>query len=345
MAFFSLRIEPRPNGSLRISFEVADVLRYKMGRPTGLEPATPRFTILCSNQLSYDRRKFRNGNLPARRKACQPVSRLCDPKAARGSPSVHAPAASHHLQHCARQGAHTDPGTYVLAQATAKPEAHRPFAGTLGADLVALQEIDECSVWSGSFDHLDYLRAHAGFPHAAFGINNRRSGLVNLCYGNAILSRLPISRRRRSCLGGGGWGRRGSSSLRSTSAAGSLPLVNLHLHFGSRRRRLLQLDLLVTWLRAKERERGAAWAVPPVVCGDFNTPDTSDDATASLLSHLCDYGDYRLHPLMGPTFPSPLPSRALDFVFVPPGCRGVRSEVVRWFLSDHRPVMVEFSVA
>ena len=28
-----------------------------MGRPTGLEPATPRFTILCSNQLSYDRRK------------------------------------------------------------------------------------------------------------------------------------------------------------------------------------------------------------------------------------------------------------------------------------------------
>ena len=47
-----------------------------MGRPTGLEPATPRSTILCSNQLSYDRRKFGNVNLPVRRKACQPVSRL-----------------------------------------------------------------------------------------------------------------------------------------------------------------------------------------------------------------------------------------------------------------------------
>ena len=37
-------------------------LVIKMGRPTGLEPATPRFTILCSNQLSYDRRKVLKGH-------------------------------------------------------------------------------------------------------------------------------------------------------------------------------------------------------------------------------------------------------------------------------------------
>ena len=35
----------------------------KVGRPTGLEPATPRFTILCSNQLSYDRREGRPSSL------------------------------------------------------------------------------------------------------------------------------------------------------------------------------------------------------------------------------------------------------------------------------------------
>lgn len=33
--------------------------RGKMGRPTGFEPATPGITILCSNQLSYGRRKGR----------------------------------------------------------------------------------------------------------------------------------------------------------------------------------------------------------------------------------------------------------------------------------------------
>ena len=44
----------------------------KMGRPTGLEPATPRSTILCSNQLSYDRRKMREAEFHERRQVCQP---------------------------------------------------------------------------------------------------------------------------------------------------------------------------------------------------------------------------------------------------------------------------------
>ena len=217
--------------------------------------------------------------------------------------------------------------------------------GRLRADVVALQEIDECSVWSGNFDHLDYLRAHAGFPHAAFGINNRRAGLMNLCYGNAILSRFPIVDTETFVFGRRNVGEKGFLFAEIDVGGRILPLVNLHLHFGSRRKRLLQLDLLIAWLRSKQKERGSSWAVPPVVCGDFNNPETGDDATASLFSHLSDYGDYHLHPFLGPTFPSPLPRRALDFVFVPPGCKGVRSEVIRSFLSDHRPVMVEFSVA
>ncbi len=217
--------------------------------------------------------------------------------------------------------------------------------GGLGADVVAMQEVDECSVWSGSFDHLDYLRAHAGFPHAAFGINNRRHGLVNLSYGNAILSRFPIAETETIVFGKRRVGEKGFLFAEIDVGGKVVPVVNLHLHFSSRKKRLLQLELLITWLRTKQRERGASWAVMPIVCGDFNTPGTKDDATAALLSHLCDYGDYVLHPLLGPTFPSPLPRRALDFVFIPPGCKAVRSEVVRSFLSDHRPVMVEFSVA
>ena len=49
-----------------------------------------------------------------------------------------------------------------------------------------------------------------------------------------------------------------------------------------------------------------------------------------------------MHPVGGLTFPSPLPRRALDFIFLPAGCMHARSEIVRSFLSDHRPVAVEF---
>src|SRR5262249_34718169 len=62
----------------------------------------------------------------------------------------------------------------------------------LKPDIVALQEIDENSRWAGSFDHLEFLREHAGFPYAIFGVNNRRVGHVHLNYGNALLSRHPI---------------------------------------------------------------------------------------------------------------------------------------------------------
>jgi len=217
--------------------------------------------------------------------------------------------------------------------------------GRLKANVVALQEVDECSVWSGNFDHLDYIRAHAGFPHAAFGINNRRAGMMNLSYGNAILSRFPVVDTETIVFGRRKVGEKGFLFAEIDVGGRIVPLVNLHLHFSSRRRRLLQLDQLVAWLRGKEHERGSGWAVPPVICGDFNAPDTRDDATASLLGHLHDYGDYTLYPRLRPTFPSPMPRRALDFIFVPPGCRSVQCEVVHSVLSDHRPVLVEFSVA
>jgi len=216
---------------------------------------------------------------------------------------------------------------------------------TLKPDIVALQEIDECSRWAGNFDHLDYLRVHTGFPHSIFGINNRRHGLVNLSYGNAILSKGPIMESETVVFGSRRVGEKGFLYTEIDLGGRKVPIVNLHLHFSSRATRLKQLDLMLDWLREKERARGRVWSVPPVICGDFNNSGTRDDATAALLGHLSIYGDYSLYPVTGCTFPSPLPRRMLDFVFVPPGCRSVKCEIVRSFLSDHRPVVVEFAMA
>jgi len=216
--------------------------------------------------------------------------------------------------------------------------------GRLAPDVVALQEVDECSRWSGNFDHLDYLRVHGGFMHSVFGINNRRKGLFNLSYGNALLSRHEITHAETVVFGRSSVGEKGFLFAELDVSGLCVPVVNLHLHFGSRAQRLRQIDRLLAWLRDQHRLRSRGWAVGPIICGDFNTPSTGDDATASLLSHLADYGDYVLHPLNGPTFPSPLPRRALDFVFLPMGCRLVSCEVVSAMLSDHRPVVVEFEI-
>lgn len=212
----------------------------------------------------------------------------------------------------------------------------------LAPDVVALQEIDERSRWAGNFDHLDYLRVHSRFTHSVFGINNRRAGLLNLSYGNAVLSRHPIRSAETVVFGQRQLGEKGFLYVELEVDGRILPLVNLHLHFGSRTQRLQQLERLLSWLREKHRLHSRTWSVPPVICGDFNNPGTRDDATAALLSHLSDYCDYAMHPVAGMTFPSPLPQRALDFVFLPAGCVQARCEIVRSMLSDHLPVAVEF---
>lgn len=215
----------------------------------------------------------------------------------------------------------------------------------LKPDVVALQEVDECSRWAGNFDHLEYLRLHAGFPHAVFGINNRRHGLLNLSYGNALLSRHPIMATETIVFGRRSVGEKGFLFAEFDIGGRLVPVVNLHLHFSSREHRIRQIGRLLAWLREKQRERRAHWHQLPIICGDFNNPGTSPDATAALLSHLSDYADYALHPASGGTFPSPLPGRTLDFIFLPPACGGAKSMVVRSFLSDHRPVMVDFDLA
>jgi endonuclease/exonuclease/phosphatase family metal-dependent hydrolase len=215
----------------------------------------------------------------------------------------------------------------------------------LKADVVALQEIDQCSRWAGNFDHLEFLRRHAHFPYAVFGITTRREGLFNLSYGNAILSRHPIVESEAITFGQRRIGEKGFLFAELDVRGRCVPIINLHLHYRSRVHRFRQLDRMMAWLTLKHRAHGERWRTPPIVCGDFNTPGTVSDATASLLSHLHDFADYSLHPRQGRTFPSPWPSRTLDFVFLPPACRHPRDEVPRSFLSDHRPVLVEFSLA
>jgi len=214
----------------------------------------------------------------------------------------------------------------------------------LKPDIVALQEIDQRSRWAGNFDQLDYLQWHTGYSHAVFGINNRREGFMNLSYGNAFLSKHPIVAWESRAFGEKRVGEKGFLYAEFDCAGRRLPLVNMHLHYRSRVRRFAQVEQVMDYVAAKHADRRAEWSLLPIVCGDLNNAAHAPDATAELLRYFSLHGHYSLHPQGGLTFPSPLPSRGLDFIFLPPGCAEVRCEVVPSYLSDHRPVWVDFEL-
>jgi endonuclease/exonuclease/phosphatase family metal-dependent hydrolase len=215
----------------------------------------------------------------------------------------------------------------------------------LQPDVVALQEIDEDSLWAGSFDQLEFLREFAGFPHAVFGVNNRRTGLLKLNYGNAILARHPIVEAENIVFGRSTIGEKGFLFAELDVHGVLVPMVNMHLHYRSRVQRIRQVEHVMAYLTKKYPHRGHHWRMPPIVCGDMNNPSHTTDATASLMKYFARHGHYTLHPRHARTFPSPLPQRTLDFIFLPPACVEVYCLVVKSYLSDHRPVMVEFKVA
>lgn len=216
---------------------------------------------------------------------------------------------------------------------------------SLEPDVVAIQEVDEDSHWNGRINHLEYIRKHAQFPHSVMGVTNRRGGPKPLLYGNGILSKHPIATWENVPFGANEIGGKGFLFVEiDVGGHHFIPFVNLHLDFAWRRNRLAQVEKVADFLTRRYHQRGEAWLVPPILCGDLNNPSTKTDATASLLDYFSRHGNYTLHPMGGRTFPSPFPSRTLDFVFVPPACVQPRSEVVRSLLSDHRPVMVEFTL-
>jgi endonuclease/exonuclease/phosphatase family metal-dependent hydrolase len=215
----------------------------------------------------------------------------------------------------------------------------------LKADLVAVQEIDEFSRWNGSFNHLAFLSEHCGLPFTAIGLTNERAGRYPLNYGNGVLSRWPIRQAESTTFGRRQLGDKGFLFVETEIAAGRhLPLINLHLHHASRKQRLLQAGLLMKFITERAARRGAHWVAPPILCGDFNNPPHRPDATAMLLGFCEQTNNYTLLPKAGRTFPAALPALSLDFVLLPQECRVGHAEVVRSYLSDHRPVLVEFEL-
>lgn len=212
----------------------------------------------------------------------------------------------------------------------------------LDADVVALQEVDEDSHWNGRLNLLETLRREAGYQHALMGINTRRKGAKPLAYGNAILSRFPVHFWENTPFGEATLGEKGFLYAEIEMQALHVPLINLHLDFRSRKRRIAQVEQLVDFVRERPDSQRR---ISPLVCGDFNTSSQRiGDAARHLFLHLTEDDHYQLYPAGEGTFPAHFPRRALDFVLLPETCHVRSARAVRRVLSDHRPVLVDFDI-
>lgn len=202
-------------------------------------------------------------------------------------------------------------------------------------DVAALQEVGDPQ-GSEVADHASWLGRRLGW-FVAYGPNLVLAGSP---YGNAVLSRYPISHAHNYDLSVRGREPRGCLRADLTLPGGSsLHLFDLHLGLsgGERRRQaamLLSADLL----------RDAALTAPLVVCGDFNMWSPIPGPILRLLrttlrDAAVEAGERRS------TWPSALPLLRLDRAYVDDAIDVLASGVVNdprtRAASDHLPLWVE----
>jgi len=210
------------------------------------------------------------------------------------------------------------------------------------ADFVAMQEVDNESWWNKNIDLLEVIRLETPYHHSYIGINNTREGAWNLSYGNALLSKHPILTRHNQPFSKSRVGGKGFMYAEIDVDGECVPVVNIHLDFRSRLRRVEQIDKVIEFLEGKDRADGGG-RVQPIICGDFNCPARrSGDAVQRIFRYLEEDKHYKLLPGRARTFPAHFPARTIDFVLMPHRYNVTRVEVLPVYVSDHRPVLVEF---
>ena len=214
------------------------------------------------------------------------------------------------------------------------------------ADIVLLQEVDVGVPRSKGLDLAKELAGALNYPYYALGLNVK---VKQGHYGNATLSRFPISDQRNIDLAVDRRKKRGclyTSLSLATADGGSREVAVFNLHLGlSLQERIRQVGKLV---------RSASFSAlsveqPCLVAGDFNDWRTLlAPVMIDILGFSCATNRKTGHRDPLETFPSFSPTGSLDKIF----CRGGLEVVsgrrcrlgVTKVASDHLPVIAELSL-
>ncbi|MEE1674479.1 endonuclease/exonuclease/phosphatase family protein [Agarivorans aestuarii] len=194
-------------------------------------------------------------------------------------------------------------------------------------DIVALQEADASSAWSGGFDHVAFLAQHAGYSWYAHSIHSS-SKLAN--YGTAILSKYPISEALAvNFAPSPPTTSKGFTHARvALNSQQSLDVVSVHLDFSRASIRQQQLEQLNAQLQNTVNST--------IIMGDFNSQGQLHKPDE--VNRFLEQSPYRAFELGSKELAS-YKNKRLDWIFLSKDLRFVNYQVGPDSLSDHRPVI------
>lgn len=202
------------------------------------------------------------------------------------------------------------------------------------ADVVALQELDGPSRWSGGFDHAETLAGDADYGWRVRA-SHARSWLFD--YGTALLSRLPVlsaqahrfaptppTLRKGFLLGQVAW-----RDPANPDAARLVDVVSVHMDFLSRRARAGQVDELAGLLEGRSN--------PVIVMGDFNSDWADGDSPVRRLAERLGLSAYR----PGAERLATHEARRIDWILLSPQLTFLDYRVLPDVVSDHQAVIAD----
>ena len=198
----------------------------------------------------------------------------------------------------------------------------------VGPDVFAVQEADAASAWSGSFDHVARLAERAGYAHTKHGLHfNEKVGPVQVRYGTALLSRLPLHSPISHAFTDTPVMGKGLVAAEIEFDGRRLVLGSLHLYSKSKRIRQAEAAQVIGLLLARQ--------MPILLMGDFNCGWAGEDDALCLIASRLNLRAYEPQAGYLDTFRAPNPRQRGDWILASPELEFVNYHTWPEHLSDH----------
>ncbi len=194
-------------------------------------------------------------------------------------------------------------------------------------DVVAAQEADGPSFWSGNFSHVDYL---ANTAKLGYWVRGEHVKGLGLSYGTAVLSKWPlleaVSKTFRQVPPTPAKG----FVVSTVQTTKPIQVVSVHLDFARASLRQQQVAEMVNYLKP----RGGPW----VIMGDFNCNWGQEETLPKLVKEL-NLQAFRPEATDLNTFPQSSPRSRIDWILISSELQFGEYRTLTDTLSDHLGVV------